>query len=201
MFRWALMSSTFCLILATALLARALWRTDETGYAQLVSQQEAPVQSGQAPAGEQWRRGVTKDLFLIQHGQRRQSHFESPSSTVEFALSGKKTHMIERMAGVRAFLQEELIYRDGEPAQQIRCIDAKEASFHYDTGKFVGRDVAFDRFCTTGHELSPDSIPSERSLAGRAQGVEFTLGKGDPDFRADRMRATIYPRQENREVP
>ncbi len=78
-----------------------------------------------------------------------------------------------------------------EPMQYIRRLNAKEASFHYQTGQFAGKDVQMMHYVASGHEIPSAALVPSMALKGTADALEISLTKGKPNFKALGFKAQI----------
>jgi hypothetical protein len=163
---------------------------DRQDYLQLVERTEGERQ--QLSPGEQQRTGVSKDLYLIENGKRLHSHFVSDASRVRFTFRHGQAELEELMDQVHGTVQDDIFEEGGIAMQSVRELEAEHACYQFHTGRFSGNDVSFRRYTAPGHELTSLGGDEQELMWGQARDVELCLGKERVDFRASRLRATIY---------
>jgi hypothetical protein len=89
----------------------------------------------------------------------------------------------------RSLTPEEVL--GAQPMQNIHQLKAKEASFHYQSGQFSGKDVQITHYSTSGHEIPTNTAIPSTALKGTAEAIEFSLTDGKPNFKATGFRAQI----------
>lgn len=77
------------------------------------------------------------------------------------------------------------------PMQTIRYFNAKEASYHYQSGQFTGQTVQIMHYTAPGHELPLSDIAPSTKIKGSADSIEFSLNNGEPNFNAFGFKAQL----------
>lgn len=128
-----------------------------------------------------------KNLWLNQEGQRLQTTVTSENSTVAFLPCGTGLEVVECMRGVTSWMQRKIT----NSGQQVRYLKADEATFLYQSQKFLTQNVSLTLYNAPGIMLSLDTPTSGIMLKGVARELNFKLGSSDSsevfatDFRAE----------------
>lgn len=131
---------------------------------------------------EQIRTGVVKELWLTQK-KAKAFRISSAESELFFFNEGKTLEVIEQLKNVKCFIRED--------DHSIRYMEAKEASYNYNTQLFVAVDVTLWKYPCKGLTL-PLQPPQVRPLMkGVAESVEILLKEEDILFKAHHLKATF----------
>ena len=188
MFRRSTLIALSVLFCATILMALFVLRTgpnDDAAYDALLASTR-PMSDSEP--GQQHRTGVVKEVWTTEGDHRLLLRIICDSSILEFTAS----EVIEHMQGVSA-IQQEKLYLDGDqPMQELRYIEANEASYHYRSGLFVAKEATLTKLRAEGHAPIASIEGLDPMITGMARSAEFQL-KGDGlDFTASQLRATVY---------
>jgi hypothetical protein len=197
MFRRALLIAVALLVVSGGLLTYLMVRPSETDLVQYeeVLRKARPEEMTAAlhQPGQQERRVVYKDLWIVDGDERLHFQLACDTSTLEFDVEGSRSKIIEHMRGVKGIIQEKLYTDDkGQPMQELRYLVAEEASYDYHTNRFVAGEATLTRFRTTGHDMIDSTQGLEPIITGTARSAEFTLADGGIDFKAHHLKAKIY---------
>lgn len=210
---------------ATATLIVRVNDRDHERYNRLVKQGERGVNEAIESQSTQVREGVVKEMWLADRPERLQFRLTSESSELVVGETGEQQRAIEYMKGVTGYMQEELYYLlpDGRrahrvesglyrlsddlghrlqlpgddwiPMQEVRYIQAKEASFDYSTHRFIAHQVTMIRFESQGHDLAEQFEKIDPVMSGTARTIEFTLNGDQLDLEAYRLQARIFSKE------
>ena len=128
-----------------------------------------------------------KSLWLNQDGKRLQTTVTSQSSTIAFLPRGSGLEVVECMRGVTSWMQRKIT----DEGQQVRYLKADEATFLYQSQKFLTQNVSLTLYNAPGIMLSLDTPTSGIMLKGVASELNFKLGSDQSseifatDFRAE----------------
>lgn len=86
--------------------------------------------------------------------------------------------------------------RDLQPMQQLRYIEAKQATYYYTNGTFVADKVQLSRYVLPGHQIVESLTHVKPLMRGVAQMVEFCLKGQDLNFKARDFKAVFYSLEE-----
>jgi hypothetical protein len=183
---------SLCLILVLAI-GIFIFRGNETDafFYQELLKSSAPEQNGsQVSRSQQKREGVTKQIWH-QGENPLYIRIHSQESELLFFRQDNKIEAIEQLGNVVCIMQEELLYLNGRPMQNIRYLEAEKASYNFHTRLFLAQGVKFWKYQLEGHN-PPETIENAQLLMqASADSVEFSMISKDLDFKAHRMRAMI----------
>lgn len=108
----AILSILFFAILFAGIYLSKIGKSDYAVYQKLIESSEIENQSDSSPAitARQQRSRVRKEFFFNKEGSRLHFILHSKQSELVFSDEGEHTEMVENMAGVACFIQEELYY-------------------------------------------------------------------------------------------
>ena len=156
-------------LIAAALFACVILPTlkrDDTTYAALVKSSEPKEMRTYC---QQFRDGVTKRVWGEQCCQ-----IESNHSELFFFSSHGDVELIEELDALTCIVQEECFFKKGKPYQVVRLLEAKEASFNYNTQVLTAADVQMWSYELPGHK-PPSSIDADPLMEGQAKTIELQL--------------------------
>lgn len=142
-------------------------------------------------SSEQLRHRVCKDIWLADSsGQRLHHRIESDRSLITFHPHGASIEVLERLFGVRCWIQEKNTSAK-EALQQIRFVLAEEGLYHYRNQSFQAQDVLLSMYKIPGM-VFPKSLESYSPfLRGTAESITFSLQNGAPKFEASKFKASL----------
>lgn len=76
--------------------------------------------------------------------------------------------------------------------QQLRYMEADEATYYYKTDRFTASNVKISRFTAPEHRMPLLVKGLKPTMNGVAKSVEFTLSGGELNFKASNLRASFY---------
>jgi hypothetical protein len=79
-----------------------------------------------------------------------------------------------------------------KPMQIIRYIEAEEASYYYQSGKFVADQVKIFRYEVPGHTLIEPMKNNDLIMKGTAQSIEFSIMDKEINFKANQFKASFF---------
>ena len=161
-------------------------------------------QQEEAHHTHQTRFKVSKQILYKKDLQRLQSRLASESSEVIFDPKGKKSEVVEHFKELTCAMQEKLIdgsnqkeekdssnQNDLQPKQYIRCLNAHDAIYSYQTGKLEAEEVDVAHYLIPG-SLWPLSLDSfQPLLKGHAQKLQLSIFN-ELTLKAQGFRATFY---------
>jgi|GEM_PF-1947137 len=79
-----------------------------------------------------------------------------------------------------------------KPMQIVRLLIADEGTYHYKSDLFYAENVKLQRFIMEGHAFK-NELPKEKMImSGIADTVEFSLDGKNMNFKANKLKATLY---------
>ena len=151
-----------------------------------------PTNFSMALNGEQSRKQVRKDIWISQSAKERlHNRIESDSSLLILQPKGDSVEVIEKLQGVRCWIQEKIYTTSGAPIQQIRFFLADEGIYKYRHQNFKASDVALSMYKIPGTTLPWNLTSYNPFLKGVAEEVTFSIQKGIPLFQATNFKASL----------
>ena len=144
---------------------------------------------------QQVRKKVCKEIWY-QAASPLYFRIESDDSELFFFHQEGEVEVVEQLETVHCLMQEELYYDDLKPMQLVRYMEAKRASYDYNTQLFVAEEVKLWRYRLEGHEPVLTLTDQEPLMSGTALSVEFTIKGKKLDFQAHHLRAKFNPKEE-----
>jgi|GEM_PF-6163222 len=141
-------------------------RRDDANYVAVVKSSEPKEMRAYC---QQFREGVSKRVWGEQCCQ-----IDSEHSQLFFFSSQGDVELIEELDALSCVLQEERFFRKGKPYQLVRLLEAKEASFNYNTQLLNAADVQLWSYELPGHTL-PNKIEVAPLMEGQAERIELRL--------------------------
>lgn len=140
------------------------------------------------------RSGVSKDLWVTGHDQKRiHHHIESPRSILTAVQKGSQIELTEQMINMRCFFQEKIEEEEGELRQNIRYLQSSEGVYHYSDHLFDAHSVFLALYTLPGDTLTTTLDPKTAYLRGVADDVSLSFSNGSPNFHAEKFKAQIRP--------
>ena len=142
--------------------------------------------------GEQARKQVRKDIWIAQSPKDRlHNRIESDNSLLILQPKGDSLEVIEKLQGVRCWIQEKIYTTAGSPIQQIRFFLADEGIYRYHHQNFQASDVTLSMYKIPGINLPWNLTAYNPFLKGIAEEVTFSIQKGVPLFQATHFKASL----------
>ena len=162
----------------------------------LLTQQIKTLQEASKPPPQQIRTGVSKDLWITDEALGRlHHHIESPHSILTIYNHGNRLELIEKMEGMKCYLQEKIESDADTFIQQIRFIESTEGTYHYSDHHFNAPSVFLALFRIPGQTLFTDLKLEQAFLKGIAQNVSLSFAEDRPNFHAQKFKAHILPQR------
>ncbi len=144
--------------------------------------------SSSCVATHQNRKGVTKELWLVQEGGERLHHrVRSVSSVLTLEPVDAHMELVERLQGVECWLQD----RSGSSGGQLRVLKANEGVYSYRDLSFLAQSVSVSLFRFEDRDLPSTLTAFSPFLNGIAQEVSFSVSPSGPKFHAQRFKASL----------
>ena len=173
-------------------------RNDLDTYKKIVEEKSSSVSEYE---GHQSRTGVTKNIWYTPSGKEERLHFKMISDFSELKFIHKNTSsvVVEDLSNVKCLMQESLGEDETGTFQQIRLLNAKEATYNYTSSVFNAESVFLDIYRIPGHDLPSLEKLSNYSpfLKGIAKTVTFTLEGGALNFEASQLKAHVLTQEES----
>ena len=142
--------------------------------------------------GEQTRKQVRKDIWIAQSPKERlHNRIESDGSLLILQPKGDSIEVIEKLQGVRCWIQEKIYNTEGSSVQQIRFFLADEGLYKYRHQNFQASDVTLSMYKIPGTTLPWNLTSYNPFLKGVAEDVTFSIQKGIPLFQATHFKASL----------
>ena len=141
----------------------------------------------------QVRSFVSKDLWIPRGSERLHHRIESPRSILTAHQRGKKTEIIEKLHGMRCYLQESISEDKRGTVQQIRFLESQEGTYSYTSHLFGAEQVYLAVLTLPGRELTTNLNLDTAFLQGVASEVSLSFSENGPTFQAKKFRAEIKP--------
>ena len=162
----------------------------------LLTQQIKTPQEASEPPPQQIRTGVSKDLWITDETlERLHHHIESPHSILTIYNHGSHLELIEKMKGMKCYLQEKIESDTDTFIQQIRFIESTEGTYHYSDHHFNAPSVFLALFRMPGQTLFTDLKLDQAFLKGVAQEVSLSFAEDRPNFHAQKFKAHVLPQR------
>lgn len=143
-------------------------------------------------SGEQARKQVRKDIWIAQSStERLHNRIESDGSLLILQPKGGSIEVIEKLQGVRCWIQEKIYTTGTYPIQQIRFFLADEGIYRYRHQNFQASDVTLSMYKIPGTNLPWNLTPYNPFLKGIAEEITFSIQKGVPLFQATHFKASL----------
>lgn len=194
MFKIVIGLSLFLSALLIACLILPITEKDRKTFHELLESSN-PGQKTLLTFSEQAREGVTKELWYTRENDPLNVHIESKHSELFFFQQEGSIEVIEQLEGITSLMQEELYYDDGKPMQLVRYMEAKRATYNYNTQLFIAEDAKLWKYRAPGHEPLQNVSGLSPLMAGAAQTIEFTMKGRDLCFQAHRLNATFHEKE------
>ncbi len=169
-----------------------LRKSDLKAYKNLQQKAKELATTRSESSSQQTRQGVRKDLWVSQEdGKRLQYRIDSESSVLTLIPKADKLDIVENLRGIQCWMQDKLYVLDKKPMQQMRFFEAEEGVYRYSSQEFLAKTVSLSFFRLPGSTLPLTSNPTAAFLKGVAEGVSFSISGKDPQFHAQRFKATL----------
>lgn len=169
-----------------------LRKSDLKAYRNLQIKAKEVATTRSQSSTQQTRQGVRKDLWVSQEeGKRLQYRIDSESSVLNLIPNAEKFDIVENLRGIQCWMQDKLYVANKKNMQQIRFFEAEEGVYRYSSQEFLAKTVSLSFFRLPGSTLPLTSNPTAAFLKGVAEGVSFSISGKDPQFHAQRFKATL----------
>ncbi|MCC5832402.1 MAG: hypothetical protein JJU12_05095 [Chlamydiales bacterium] len=165
---------------------------DREKYRELI-ERSSPTQKPLLSFSQQTREGVLKEIWY-QEKDPLYIRIESADSELFFFHREGRIEVVEELESVVCLMQEELFYEEDKPMQHIRYMEAKRASYNYNTQLFVSEEAKLWKYRLQGHDPVLSVEGETPLMSGTADRVEFTFRGKQLDFQAHRLKA-IFNRE------
>lgn len=165
---------------------------DEAAYRQLMqsADEREPSTKPVAYETQQERIGVGKEFFFLKGNERLACRLKSETSDLKVDYQDGKTTVVEHLQQVHCLMQEELL--SGPPSGQlVRSLDAKKATYHYQTDQLHAEGVVIERYRLPGHQLGQSLKGGELLMKGHAKEASFALSGKKLSLQAKVLDATF----------
>ena len=166
-------------------------------------------------SSQHFRQNLQKDVFLTRGGGVYQFRLKSGDAELALERIKGKVDIVETMDDVRCWLQEEFLYRfpngsmissqdqfwsalapvavvaKAVPMQRNVYLEAKRATYDYDSERFVADDAKIWRYIVPGHHLEETVNKKSALISGTAEHVVISFGSQGLLFKADGFKAEI----------
>lgn len=194
---------------------------DQMEYWKLMAQADPSIiEADTAPyKATQERKRIFKEIWFTQGGQNLQLHLYGDNAELVIDRAGSATEITEHLHHVLCYMQEELYYilEDGTevkrtddgwktkdsakaidvdiseatPMQIVRVLEADHAVYYYQRDHLLAEQALVSRHIIPGHTLNKALAKGKILMSGKAQFVEFSLTKGDINFKAYQFKARL----------
>ena len=159
-------------------------------------------------ATQQQRYHVTKQFFFVKDNERLQWRLKSESSELKFGQQENAVELIEYFKDVSCLCQEKLVFCSNngkvisdeqgalvntpcKPKQLMRCLNAKQAVYHYKTEQLIADDVQLARYMLPGHQWIDKVHSFPPIMTGQAKRVQLSFSQKDRSFKAQGLQAAF----------
>lgn len=171
---------------------RAPTPRDYRHYQRLMSFSDAAKQEPQNHSlAKQTRHNVQKQFIFNQNEHRLQWRIGSTSSDISLEHKGKSVEFVECLQNMTCMMQEKIIsLNEGRLSQLVRCIEAKEAFYHYKHNQLEAEEVTLTRYRLPGDHWVQSLDACQPFMKGQAQSIQLTFSPG-PLFKAQGFQASF----------
>jgi hypothetical protein len=190
MFKAVILLLGALLVITLGIVIFPIKERDYVLYDELLKSSNPETNEPNLSYSQQRREGVSKQIWF-EDDSPLYCRIDSEESELFFFRQNNKVEVIEQLGEVYCLMQEDLYYEGEKPMQHVRYLEAKRASYNYNSHLFVAEDVKLWKYQLEGHApptTIEDRIPLMRATA---HSVEFTLKGEKLDFIAHQMRATV----------
>lgn len=141
----------------------------------------------------QHRTGVQKEIWFTQDDSTR-LHYKilSEKSVLTLLPVKNKINVVEKLQGIKCFMQDKLYYSGNSPMQQTRYFEAAEGVYKYSTLEFIASQVNLSLFELPSHILPEKPLEKTKAMIhGIAKNISFHFAGKTPQFHADHFQATV----------
>lgn len=140
----------------------------------------------------QYRIGVSKDLWMVEEGERLHHRICSRYSLLKFFPLRQEGKLIEQLRDVSAMLQEKIERVPEKGRQQLRFIKTKQAMYNYSSHTFFSEWMEFALARVEGIELPLEMVAEDVCYAkARAKEATFFFLSPTPKLKAKMLWAKI----------
>lgn len=140
---------------------------------------------------EQKRKGVLKDIYLVQDKQRLHYKIKSGSSFLTLVPKSGRFDLYEKLENIDCWLQDKVYYdtKGQQLMQQIKHLQAKEGTYDYSSQAFLAGNAHLSLYRLSGNQLViPKTSPF---IQGIAEEVSFAVSGKNPEFQAKHFQALL----------
>ncbi len=219
-FLWPAIASVFLASVSVFLYFLCYSSTNHEAYQKILDESTLNAKEFHGTTKQQ-RRQVVKDIWFTRDNMPLQLHLSSADSELVFEHEGAGSAIIEKMMDVVCYVQEELYFvlDDGsevikdasenwvmkdspetvmqegdprlQPMQRIRYILADCATYHFQSGLLVAKEVRLSQYAIPGHTLVNSVEGKKATMSARAESLEISLLSRGLSFNAKKMNATF----------
>jgi len=136
----------------------------------------------------QKRKGVRKDFYFFENGQRHHAVITSNASSLFLVPDEREFGLEERMKGVFGLMQEKVLEEGNE--QLVRQFIAKKGTFNYQAKTFRAKNAELKRFFASGDLLDFNTDSLRLLMEGRAREIELSFDHG-MSFKANKAKMRL----------